>query len=152
MLPWDGVAAINRQHREIGADITFGVTSHITERTTDVGKIIVEEGTDRFLWGYGRAEEPPSHPGTRNLTSAPSHVIAIERFTELCDAYQEAHPERASEPLSLRDDMLPWIRQNGGFDVRAFDIEGEVLDLGTPATIQYGQENWRKYVTDSLSD
>lgn len=149
MLPWDHLVDMNRRHVSTGADVTFGVTSHVTERTTDVGKIVVENGTDRLLWGYGRTEEaPPAYSGTRNLTSAPSHVISIERFVELCNTYREHHPERATEPLSLRDDMLSWIRSNGGFEVRAYDIEGETLDLGTPANIYYGQENWRKYVSE----
>lgn len=145
MVPWESLATLNRNHRQRGADVTLGLTSYLTDRTTDIGKMIVEEGTDRLLWCYGRTEQPPEPlSGSRNLTSGAVTVVSIERYTEMCDTYVRTHPNGAAD-LSLRDNVLSWALQGGDFSVQGYDMGGEVLDLGTPANIHHGQANWACY-------
>ena len=147
MLPWNNLARMNERHAQLGADITMSITSVVTERTTDVGKMIVEEETDRLLWSFDRAaKQPLVLPGARNLTSAAANVISIDRFVKMVDHYRSVFPERQQQPLSMRDEMLPWARSVGSYSVQAYDIQGEVLDLGTPANIHYGQSNWEHYI------
>lgn len=145
MLPWESLATMNRNHRQRGTDVTLGLTSYLTDRTTDIGKMIVEDGTDRLLWCYGRTEEPPEPLfGSRNLTSGAVTVVSIERYVAMCDAWASLHPDM-TEDLSLRDNVLSWALQSGGFTIQGHDMRGEVLDLGTPANIYHGQANWARY-------
>lgn len=145
MVPWESLAPMNKSHRQRGADVTLGLTSCVTDRTTDVGKMIVEEGTDRLLWCYGRTEnQPEPMPGSRNLTSGAVTVISIERYIEMCSTYAATHPD-GSTSLSLRDNVLAWALQGGDFNIQGHDMGGEVLDLGTPANIYHGQANWDRY-------
>jgi len=145
MVPWESLAPMNRHHRQRGADVTLGLTSHVTDRTTDVGKMIVEAETDRLLWCYGRTEVPPEPlAGSRNLTSGAVTVVSIERYTEMCDAYAAAFPNGAAD-LSVRDNVLSWALRGSDFSIHGYDMSGEVLDLGTPANIYHGQANWARY-------
>jgi NDP-sugar pyrophosphorylase family protein len=145
-LPWRHLATMNERHSQRGADVTVGVTSHLTPRTTDVGRMIVEDETDRLLWCYGRTENPDQdRPGSRSLTSAAATVISIARYVDLRDAYGQDNPQHGSAPLSFRDDIASWAARTPKFDIQAFDIHGEALDLGTPANIHYGQDNWSQY-------
>lgn len=146
MLPWRNVASMDRHHKSWNTDVTMGVTSYTTERTTDVGKIIVEDNTDRILWCYGRNDEPDKElKGSQALTSAAATSINMHGYADTCQAYLDDHPGHGKAPLSLRDHVMPWAARNSDFSVRAFDIKGEVLDLGTPSNIYYGQENWLRY-------
>lgn len=146
MLPWGGLASMMGRHKIWGSDLTIGVTSHVTERTTDVGKMIIEEGTDRILRCYGRDENPKGYYGdSRALTSAATTAIHIPSYVAMCQQYREANPTYEGA-LSVRDHILPLASQLGEFTVHAYDIHGEVLDLGTPANIQYGQAHWQDYV------
>lgn len=145
LLSWEGLTKLNRQHAASGADVTLGVTSHITERTTDVGKIIAEEATNRLLWCYGRADEGGGDmAGALPLTSVGANVVSTARYVELCDTYLSSNP--TAKTLGLRDQVAGWAIRAGGFEMQACDIGGEILDLGTPVNIQYGQENWSDYV------
>lgn len=147
MLPWHKIAEMNLRHAREGADITFAVTSHVTPRTTDVGKIIGEDETDRLVWCYPRtAPIPAQQHGSRNLTSAAAMAISVERYQELCELYL-ATAGSHDQPYSWRDDIMPWAAAtHAGFDTRVFDIQGEILDLGTPDNIHYGQKHWGQYV------
>ena len=148
VLPWQSAANMNIAHAKTGADITVGVTSYITPRTTDVGKIVGETDTNRLLWCYARdVTELPQLPGAQNLTSAAAAVISIERYAGLCAAYQTSNPQAEGLPMGMRDNLLPWVATtHPNFSVQLYDIQGEMLDLGTPDKIRYGQENWEQYV------
>lgn len=146
MLNWEGLASMNRDHAARGADVTMGVTSYITERTTDVGKFITEDESNRLLWVYGRENVDLNHmPGVRPLTSAAANTFSIKRFVDLFELYLKTHPEHEGA-LSLRDQVVPWAVHTGEFIINAYDMRGEILDLGTPQNIRYGQDNWQDYV------
>ena len=147
VLPWNSLATMNQQHAETGTDVTLGLTSVITERTTDVGKIVTEEGTGRLLWTFGRTDAmPPNLSGAQNMTSAAATSINTERYVALCEDFRRSAGHTAVE-LSLRDNVLPWAAASEAlYDIQGFDIQGEILDLGTPANIHYGQQNWQNYV------
>lgn len=148
VVPWQSLADMNTDHKAKGVDVTIGVTSFITPRTTDIGKIIGETETNRFLWCYPReAPVSPDLIGADNLTSAAVAVISIERYAQLCASYLAANPEAEGQTMGMRDDIMPWVAAtHPGFSVQVYDVEGELLDLGTPNNIRYGQENWRQYV------
>lgn len=146
-LPWGKLVDMNLKHAAKRFDITLGVTSFVTERTTDVGKLVFENKSDKLIACYDRTQKvPPLAPGTRGLTSAAATTISVDRYRELGRVFREMNHLVPLDPISLRDDMLPWIVKNGGFDVRAYDIKGEILDLGTPANIYYAQKHWQDYV------
>jgi NDP-sugar pyrophosphorylase family protein len=146
LLPWNKLAAMNERHSHRRADVTLGVTSYITSRTTDVGRLVVEDKTDRLLWCYGRAEEPAEERlGSKRLTSAAATVISIARYVGICEAYRFSNPEHSNAPLSFRDHVAGWAARMPQFDIQAFDLCGEILDLGTPSNIYYGQNNWSQY-------
>lgn len=144
LLPWQNVASMVERHKAWGTDLTVGVTSYTTERTTDIGKMIVEESTDRILWCYGREDQvPKGRKGSTPLTSAAVTAISTTSYVEMCDAYLSRAGQ--AEVLSIRDHVLPYVDQLGGFAVHAYDVEGEILDLGTPANIAYGKTHWAQY-------
>ncbi len=147
MLPWLGIADMTKRQPKDGTDVTVGVTSHVTDRTTDLGRLIVEDKSNRLLWCYGRSEEPgESRPGSRGLTSAAAMAISINRYKELCETYIKSSSSQVREPLSLRDQVLPWAVRANCFQILAYDLGGEALDLGSPSNIHYGQQNWEQYV------
>lgn len=146
VLPWQALAEMNLQHAKRAADVTLGLTSFVTERTTDVGKIVLD-ADDKLAGCYSRQETPrPAPAGFRNLTSAAATAINIKRYAALCEAYYQSL-DHAPGQLSLRDDVLPWAAADShGFNIQGFDIKGEILDLGTPSNILYGQKHWQDYV------
>lgn len=146
MLPWRAIRSMDERHRSWGSSITMGVTSYATERTTDVGKIIVENDADRVLWCYDRSAQAEGKlDGSRALTSAAATSIDNEDYAAICQAYLDSNPTHANTPLSLRDHVAPWASSTSSFVIEAFDLQGEVLDLGTPENILYGQGNWQHY-------
>ena len=71
LLPWHGLAAMAARHQALNSDLTVGVTSCVTERTTDVGKMIVEDETNRILQVYDRTESPDkTYPRAKAMNSA----------------------------------------------------------------------------------
>ncbi len=147
MLPWNNLADMNRWHASSHADVTIGVTSCVTERTGDIGKLVVEDRTNRLLSAHGRdSATPPLPPRARHLTAAAANVFTVPRFSELFTDYRRNNPQTHDQPLSLRDDVLPWAIVTGAYKLQAYDLQGETLDLGTPDTIRYGQLNWRRYL------
>lgn len=151
LLPWDEVAEMNLAHARREPSITAALTSHLTSRTTDIGKFIVDAATGRLRHVYGRNEAaPPTAPGELSLTSAGAIVLSTDYFVEVCEGYAKAHPGE-NGPLGMRDNVFPWAMAQGGFNVYAHDLRGEVLDLGTPANISYGQRSWRQYVSAQVA-
>jgi len=149
LLPWPSVAAMSQRHADLDSDITLGVTSHTTEFTTDTGNIIGHTETGKLVWCTGRetTDRPTLTSSTKEFASAAATAISIERFPQLYTAYNDAHPEKpTTPPASLRDDLMPWVTSGPtDFDVRVYDLAGEILDLGTPDRIRFGQDNWQKY-------
>lgn len=142
---WEALVEMNREHKRSGAGITLGTTSHITEKTSDIGKLIVEEDTARLLWAYGRDDEPLTDiKGTANLTSIGVNVIDIQYFQELCAQFLDANPHERQN-IGLRDTVGPWAMQSVGLalQLHAYDTLSEQVDMGTPDRIHYGQVNWR---------
>ena len=150
MLPWDGIAEMNLAQIQRGSGVTVSVTSYITERTTDVGKFMVEPNTGRLLRVYARDEAVPIVPGAARRTCAGAMAISINSFVELCNAYLRAQTDDV-QCIGLRDQVLPWALEKGGFELYSHDVRGEVLDLGIPPNIRYGQENWRQYVSEEVA-
>lgn len=147
MVPWSSLVPMNELHARRQATVTSGLTSYVTERTTDVGKFIVDvEG--RVVRIYNRREQ--SNVGLREkaLTSAGLSVVAIGPYVELCREYVTSHALQEGQPFGLRDNILPWALNVGVAGLYGHDLRGEVLDLGTPGNIRYGQENWSRYVLD----
>lgn len=147
-LPWDRLADLCRQHVRLDADITLGLTSYITERTTDVGKIVVSTKTSRLLACYSRADKlTTTGPNRRNLTSAAATAVTIDGYVQICNTYRSQSNRPPTSPLSLRDDVLPWAAGHAAsFKIYGYDLQGEILDLGSPLNIRYGQSHWRDYV------
>lgn len=148
MLPWQGLAQMADFHSKNGDGVTMAVTSHVTERTTDVGKLVVENNTNRLLWCYPREEQNPkgNQATSRGLTSAAAIAITLAEYKEIIDTYRAGNPGQDSGKIGFRDQIAPWIIQNNNYQVRAFDVYGEVLDLGTPKNIAYGIKHWQDYV------
>ena len=121
----------------------MGTTSNITERTGDVNKLVVEEGTNRVLWIFGRTEDPiTGMAGTTNTTRIGADIIDIDYFKDICEQFLEANPHE-NKNLGMRDTMGPWVIQMGNLALHAHETQSEVVDMGTPDTIYYGQANWR---------
>lgn len=145
-LPWESLEFINRFHSTSGADITIGLTSVTTERTTDIGRILVNQDTNKLLRCFGRDEAIGHVPENAiRLTSAGMFVVNPLEYISIYDAYNDENCLNGDKQISMRDDLLPWMEQKGGYVVKGFDLKGEVLDLGTPRNIHYGLENWTRY-------
>ncbi|MER7756676.1 NDP-sugar synthase [Kitasatospora sp. NPDC097643] len=150
LLPWDEVAEMTLAHARREPSMTAAVTSHITPRTTDVGRFIVDAATWRLRHVYDRSEPvSPAAPGELALTSAGAIVLSTDHFIEVCEGYAKDSGENG--PLGLRDNVFPWAIENGGFNMYAHDLRGELLDLGTPSSIRHGRENWRRYVSAEVA-
>lgn len=140
---WDALVELNRAHKDSGAGITMGTTSYITERTGDVNKMVVEEGTNRLLWMFDRTEVAITGvPGTSNTTRIGVDIIDIDYFKDICDQFLEANPHQ-NKNIGMRDTLGPWVIQMGNTALHAYETQAEVVDMGTPDTIYYGQANWR---------
>lgn len=139
----DALVELNRAHKDSGAGITMGTTSYITERTGDVDKMVIEEGTNRLLWMFDRTEQPVTGvQGTANTTRIGVDIIDIDYFKDLCDQFLEANPHQ-NKNIGMRDTLGPWVIQMGNTALHAFETQAEVVDMGTPDTIYYGKANWR---------
>lgn len=147
LLPWQAVADMSRRHMAYGSDITFGVTSVTNSQTTDVANIVAETDTDRLLWTNARSDQgSPPLAGAHNLTSAAATMVSIERFKQLLATYADEHPDKTVYPTpSLRDEIMPWAVNKSDFQMHVYDLHGEILDLGTPERIRYGQQHWQNY-------
>lgn len=140
---WNALVEMNQEHKRSGAGVTLGTTTHITEQTSDIGKLVVEENTARLLWTYGRDDEPRMGvEGTANLTSIGVNVIDIQYFQELCAQFLVANPNERQN-IGLRDTVGPWAVRAGGLALHAYDTLSEQVDMGTPDRITYGQDNWQ---------
>jgi len=148
LLPWRGLAKMNEYHSRNNTAVTFGVTSHITERTTDVGKFVVENDTNRLLWCYPRDAKnlEGDRNGSRGLTSAAAMAITVSEYTDMIDSFVQEKADQPDKKISFRDDIAPWLIGHNEFRVHAYDVQGEALDLGTPQNIAYGTNNWQNYV------
>lgn len=139
-LPWSKLAAMSLYRRRTESDVTLAVTSEVTPRTTDIGKLIVDKNTSRLEHCYGRNESVPRiSTSQKALTSAAALAINIEQYLNMCEAYLAENPDVDS--LSMRDGIAPWASHHSHYKITAYDIEGEILDLGTPGNIVFGQEN-----------
>jgi hypothetical protein len=137
------VLELNRAHKDSGAGITMGTTNYITERTGDVDKMVVEEGTNRVLWMFDRTEEPITGvEGTFNTTRIGADIIDIDYFKDICAQFLDANPHE-NKNIGMRDSVGPWVIRMGAAALHAYETQSEVVDMGTPDTIYYGQANWR---------
>ncbi|MEV0533751.1 NDP-sugar synthase [Kitasatospora sp. NPDC050463] len=151
LLPWDELAEMTSAHVGREPSMTAAVTSHLTPRTTDVGRFVVDATTWRLRHVYDRREPvAPTAPGELALTSAGAIALSTDHFIEVCEEYAKAHPGE-NGPLGLRDNVFPWAIESGGFTMHAHDLRGELLDLGTPANIDYGRKNWQRYVSAEVA-
>lgn len=146
LVPWDGLVMMNEIHTNRGATATAGLTSVVTERTTDVGKIIMDAENGRIIRVFSRTEDSWCHDGELALTSCGLTVVSIGPYLDLCRQYVSSREPGDQRPFGLRDDILPWAMRTGRSDIYGHDLRGEILDLGTPDNIRYGQQNWSDYV------
>ena len=139
-LPWSKLATMSLYRRITESDVTLAVTSEVTPRTTDVGKLIVDKNTSRLEHCYGRNESVSKlRASQRALTSAAALAIDIEQYLNICEAYSVDNPD--VDLLSMRDGIAPWASRDPRYKITAYDIQGEILDLGTPGNIVFGQKN-----------
>jgi NDP-sugar pyrophosphorylase family protein len=148
MVPWNGLAGMNEHHASTQAVVTSGLTSVVTARTTDVDRFIVNPDDGHIVRLYGRTETPIVQPGEKALTSAGLTVVTIESYVPLCERFVSSRGPHNEQPFGVRDDVLPWALVAGESGLYGYDLQGEVLDLGTPSNIHYGKKNWRDYVID----
>lgn len=147
LLPWRSLAELATDHTRKSATVTFGVTSLVTERTTDVGRMITNVHNQTLVKCFNRTETLPENlePGTQAMTSAAATAINVNAYTSLIDIYRN-ETQSDSAKISFRDDIAPWVTAGSKYSINTYDIRGEVLDLGTPYNITYGIEHWRDYV------
>lgn len=151
MLPWDEVANMHLMHSKRAPAITSAVTCQEHRRSGELGRFIVEASTNRLRHVYGRGESvPPLASDELALTSAGALALSIDHFVEVCEAYAEAHSGE-DRPFGMRDHVFPWAIAQGGFNLYGHDLRGEILDLGTPDDISFGQLNWRQYITPQVA-
>jgi NDP-sugar pyrophosphorylase family protein len=143
-LPWNRLAIMSLYRQVTKSDVTLAVTSQITPRTTDIGKIIVNKETSELEQCYGRDETVSKLRSTQvALTSAAAMAIDIDRYLSMCKIYKRDNPAEAFS-LSMRDGIAPWASGDVRYKITAYDVRGEILDLGTPSNIRFGQ----KYLDD----
>jgi NDP-sugar pyrophosphorylase family protein len=152
MLPWNEVAHMNLIHSRRPSAVTSAVTSQEKRRSGELGRFIIEASTGRLRHVYGRGEPvPPVAPDELALTSAGALALSIDHFVEVCEAYARAHPDQ-DRPFGMRDHVFPWAIKQGGFSLYGHDLRGEILDLGTPDDISFGQLNWRQYISPQVAE
>lgn len=139
-LPWDSLAKMSLRRRIVSSDVMMAVTSCVTSRTTDVGKFVVNKVSSSLERCYGRTEivGDIDLESQELLTSAAAMAVDVGRYINMSDEYSNS---TGSKVMSMRDGMAQWAIDDRGYSIHAFDIEGEVLDMGTPANIAYGVEN-----------
>lgn len=149
-LPWLNFREMLAAHVDNSADITFGVASVITERTSDIGKIMVEKYSNRLVKCYARNEiiHQPVGDNLIPLTSAGIVLVDAQRFSEMYITYTKESNTPQNIPLSIRDNILTWALAKPDNQIFTFDLSGEALDIGTEDRVLYARENWRNYMLD----
>jgi len=147
-IPWNELVNMNEEHARRQTPITWGLTSHITERTADPGKVIVDPTDGRRVVRnyYGRAEDPVVGKRELALTSAGVWVVSPDAYREMCREYKASRGMDNEQPIGPQDSVILWAASPGRHDVYGYDLRGEVLDLGE-RNIRYGQMYWRQYVS-----
>lgn len=152
MLPWDEVANMHLIHSHRPSSITAAVTSREERRSGEIGRFVIDSSTHQLRRVYGRGEPvPPIAPDESSLTSAGALALSIDHFVEVCEAYAEAH-RGEDRPFGMRDHVFPWAIKRGGFNLYGHDLRSEILDLGTPEDIAFGQQNWRQYISPQVAE
>lgn len=145
-LPWWSFGDMNAYHVISGSDITIGVTSVVSERTTDVGNIIVDSETNKIVKTLKRGDNTNDIPqGGVRLTSAGMFVLNPRIYMQIYEGFSTENGISEGTQVRMRDDLLPWMDAKGIYSIRGYDLKGEVLDLGTPDNILYGLQNWQRY-------
>lgn len=149
-LPWQCFKDIYQFHLLNNSDMTIALTSVVTERTAEAGKITIDRATNRLIRCYKRDEQVNDIPiDAIQLSSAGMTVINPTKFIQMCENFFIENNISNESYLSLRDHILPWIEHKSNYKVTGYDIKGEALDLGTPQNIKYAKENWEKFAQSS---
>lgn len=149
MIPWNRLVDMNAWHASNRAHATWGVTSFVTERTADIGKVIVAAHDHEVVRVfYDRAEQPAAQDHEQSLTSAGVWAVSLDWYARVCQAYRASKGLRDGQALRPGDSPIIWAANTGGQGIYGYDLQGEVLDLGTPGNIRYAQRNWRQYLVN----
>jgi len=150
-LPWTRFQEMLAAHLDKSATITFGLTSVITRRTSDIGKIYMEKNTSKLVKCYGRTESTsPPEGELASLTSAGVVVVDAQAFLDTYASFIKSKGLSKNTPVDIRDDILSWYLNCPNHKAYGFNFEGEALDLGTIDNILYARVNWKKYMLSSL--
>lgn len=146
-LPWDSIIELLRFHSREGSDITFALTSVITENTVDVGKIWIDENSNEVVRCFARQEETPTPPSFISpLTSAAMFAINPTTYKRAYFEFRASGYLPDGSKVDFRDNLLPWLLANPNYIIKGYDVKGEALDIGTPERITYAQANWKTYL------
>ncbi len=152
-LPWINFEDMIRFHMSNSADMTLGVTSTVTEKTSDIGKIFVDRASNRIVKCYPRdAVVPQPSNNMIPLTSAGVEMVDAQKFLDIYASYIKNTNIPENTPISMRDDVLPWALIESNCQIYAFDLTGEALDIGTVDRVEYARSNWKNYMREISTD
>jgi len=146
LLPWNEVAEMCSWHTEQLSDgITLGVTRKNSEHEISGGVFVIDKHTNKLIDYYSHSINPPIEKGgLEYYRSAAVTVATAGYFAHLCDLYSTQHT--LDEQLNFRHTILPWALKTDVFSILTYEIEGHMLDVGTPSNIRHAQENHQQYM------
>lgn len=149
-LPWESLVKLVEFHLGNNSDVTIGLTSHLTDLTTDVGKIWMDKSTNKIVRCLGREEHITNYDqNILALTSAGVYVIDPQKFRDSYKAFLRIHRKTKRTQVEMRDQLLPWLIQGNIFTINGFDLKGEILDVGSYERIVYAKNSWKRYVLNN---
>lgn len=132
LLPWAQIAEMCTQHMQHGQYITTAVTVQAQPST-----LVINENSHLGL--PGKESE-----GLKFVKAAGVTIVQADVFRKLCETYTRAQPSQDCM-LNLVHTILPWALSVGIDIFSAYELTGDVLDVGTPENICHAQLNWQRF-------
>lgn len=149
-LPWELLIKLVKFHLNNSCDMTMGLTSYLTDYTTDVGKIWINRSTNDIVKCLGRENhEINLNKDIIPLTSAGIYIVNPQKFKNMYKTFLKNNQEIKETRIEMRDQLLPWLIGENIFRVKGFDLRGEILDIGSYERIIYAKKHWKKYAINN---
>ncbi|QQG43054.1 MAG: hypothetical protein HYW45_02475 [Candidatus Daviesbacteria bacterium] len=149
-MPWELLIKLVEFHLNNHCDMTVGLTSYLTDYTTDVGKIWINGFTNDIVKCLGREEYDTNlNKNIIPLTSAGIYIVNSQKFKNMYKTFLEDNQNIKETQVEMRDQLLPWLIGEKIFKVKGFDLRGEILDIGNYERIVYAKKHWKKYTINN---
>lgn len=149
LLPWYLFPQMIEYHQNKKNSVTIGLTDYITEYTSDVGKIWINNSNSYVVRCLDRNTTIiPTDNSFVPLTSAGVYAYECNILPEIYNTYLHQYPAIRGNQVEMRDHILPWILHEARYSVSGYNFGAEILDVGEYERIIFAKNNWRRFYTE----